>query len=107
MDERGDGFSALVLTHIAASRDDVDGLLAAAGSAGGQVTGEALRRALHRPRRLPLANRHISLTAVPAARLMNSGVQAVPVWIAVTYLTAWSWSAASITQWTELTGVWR
>ncbi|MEU8038448.1 VOC family protein [Streptosporangium sp. NPDC049078] len=43
VDEHGDGFSALVLTHIAASRDDVDALLAAAGSAGGRVTAAAAR----------------------------------------------------------------
>ncbi|WP_405677110.1 VOC family protein [Streptomyces sp. NBC_01511] len=43
VDERGDGFSALVLTHTAASRDDVDALLAAAGSAGGRITGAAAR----------------------------------------------------------------
>ncbi|CAM3696568.1 VOC family protein [Kibdelosporangium persicum] len=41
VDEHGDGFSALVLTHTAASRDDVDTLLAAADSAGGRVTAEA------------------------------------------------------------------
>ncbi|MFI0353309.1 VOC family protein [Actinomadura sp. 9N407] len=38
VDEHGDGFSALVLTHTAPSRDDVDTLLAAAASAGGRVT---------------------------------------------------------------------
>ncbi|MCC5580264.1 VOC family protein [Microtetraspora sp. AC03309] len=43
VDEHGDGFSALVLTHIAASRDDVDALLAAADSAGGRVTAAAAR----------------------------------------------------------------
>ena len=43
VDEHGDGFSALVLTHTAASRDDVDALLAAAGSAGGRVTAAAAR----------------------------------------------------------------
>ncbi|MFF5109869.1 VOC family protein [Streptosporangium sp. NPDC000509] len=43
VDEHGDGFSALVLTHVAASRDDVDALLAAAGSAGGRVTAAAAR----------------------------------------------------------------
>ncbi|MEU6719717.1 VOC family protein [Nonomuraea sp. NPDC046802] len=41
VDEHGDGFSALVLTHTAASRDDVDALLTAAGSAGGRVTAAA------------------------------------------------------------------
>ncbi|GAA3383830.1 VOC family protein [Cryptosporangium minutisporangium] len=41
VDEHGDGFSALVLTHTAASRDDVDALLAAAASAGGRVTAAA------------------------------------------------------------------
>ncbi|MFJ4767654.1 VOC family protein [Streptomyces uncialis] len=39
VDENGDGFSALVLTHTAASRDDVDTLLSAVGPAGGRVTG--------------------------------------------------------------------
>ncbi|WP_051752939.1 VOC family protein [Streptosporangium amethystogenes] len=43
VDEHGDGFSALVLTHIAASRDDVDALLTAADSAGGRVTAAAAR----------------------------------------------------------------
>jgi predicted lactoylglutathione lyase len=43
VDERGDGFSALVLTHTAPSRDEVDTLLAAAGSAGGRVTAAATR----------------------------------------------------------------
>ncbi|GAA0840167.1 VOC family protein [Streptosporangium amethystogenes subsp. fukuiense] len=43
VDEHGDGFSALVLTHIAASRDDVDALLSAADSAGGRVTAAAAR----------------------------------------------------------------
>ncbi|PSK98863.1 putative lactoylglutathione lyase [Murinocardiopsis flavida] len=43
VDERGDGFSALVLTHTAASRADVDGLLAAADSAGGRVAAAAAR----------------------------------------------------------------
>ncbi|MBK1786007.1 VOC family protein [Prauserella cavernicola] len=38
VDENGDGFSALVLTHTATSRADVDALLAAASSAGGRVT---------------------------------------------------------------------
>lgn len=41
VDEHGDGFSALVLTHTAASRADVDALLAAADSAGGRVTAAA------------------------------------------------------------------
>ncbi|APU15097.1 MULTISPECIES: VOC family protein [Actinoalloteichus] len=35
--EVGDGFSALVLTHLAGSREEVDALLAAAESAGGRV----------------------------------------------------------------------
>lgn len=38
VDEHGDGFSAVVLTHVAASRVEVDALLAAADSAGGRVT---------------------------------------------------------------------
>ena len=41
VDGDGDGFSALVLTHSAASRDDVDALLAAAGSAGGRIVAAA------------------------------------------------------------------
>ncbi len=41
--EHGDGFSALVLTHTAASRDEVDALLAAAASAGGRITAAAAR----------------------------------------------------------------
>lgn len=41
VDERGSGFSALVLAHAAASRDNVDALLAAADSAGGRVTATA------------------------------------------------------------------
>ncbi|GGO72058.1 VOC family protein [Nonomuraea cavernae] len=41
VDEHGDGFSALVLTHTAATCDDVDALLAAADSAGGRVTAPA------------------------------------------------------------------
>ncbi|MCM2387270.1 VOC family protein [Streptomyces albipurpureus] len=41
VDEHGDGFSALVLTHTAGSRDDVDTLLRAAHSAGGRVTAAA------------------------------------------------------------------
>ncbi|PZG17547.1 bleomycin resistance protein [Micromonospora craterilacus] len=41
VDEHGDGFSALVLTHTAASRDGVDTLLAAAAAAGGRVTAAA------------------------------------------------------------------
>ncbi|MBE1533186.1 VOC family protein [Actinomadura algeriensis] len=43
VDEHGDGFSALVLTHSAASRDEVDALLAAAHSAGGRITAPAAR----------------------------------------------------------------
>lgn len=43
VDERGDGFSGLVLTHTAASRADVDALLAAAESAGGRVTAAAVQ----------------------------------------------------------------
>ena len=43
VDEDGGGFSALVLTHTVASRDDVDTLLAAAGRAGGRTTGAATR----------------------------------------------------------------
>ncbi|WP_068160333.1 VOC family protein [Rhodococcus phenolicus] len=38
VDEHGDGAGTLVLTHTAASRDDVDALLAAAHSSGGRVT---------------------------------------------------------------------
>jgi uncharacterized glyoxalase superfamily protein PhnB len=37
----GDGFSALVLTHIATSREDVDALLAAAAESGGRITAPA------------------------------------------------------------------
>ncbi|WP_068927713.1 VOC family protein [Planobispora rosea] len=37
----GDGFPAMVLTHTAASRDDVDALLTAAAAAGGHVTAAA------------------------------------------------------------------
>ncbi len=43
VDGNGDGFSALVLTHRVASRDDVDALLAAAGSAGGRIVASAAR----------------------------------------------------------------
>lgn len=38
VDERGDGFSALLLTHGAASTGDVDRLLSCAASTGGHVT---------------------------------------------------------------------
>ncbi|MDN5913904.1 MAG: VOC family protein [Pseudonocardia sp.] len=38
VDENGDGFSAVVLTHTAASRDDLDTLLKAADTAGGRIT---------------------------------------------------------------------
>lgn len=38
VDGWGDGFSAAVLAHAAASRDEVDALLAAAESAGGRIT---------------------------------------------------------------------
>ncbi|MEQ4302090.1 VOC family protein [Plantactinospora sp. B6F1] len=41
VDEHGDGFSAVVLTHTAASRAEVDTLLTAADSAGGRVTADA------------------------------------------------------------------
>lgn len=37
----GHGFTAVVLTHVAASPDEVDSLLAAAATAGGRVTAEA------------------------------------------------------------------
>ncbi|MFV2177994.1 VOC family protein [Actinomadura sp. LOL_016] len=43
VDEHGDGFSGLVLTHTAASRADVDALLADAESAGGRVTSAAVQ----------------------------------------------------------------
>ncbi|OQO92707.1 hypothetical protein B1813_11155 [Saccharomonospora piscinae] len=45
VDERGDGFSAVVLAHTAASRDDLDALLKAAAAAGGRVTAPASRTA--------------------------------------------------------------
>ncbi|ASO20484.1 putative glyoxalase superfamily protein PhnB [Actinoalloteichus hoggarensis] len=41
--EAGDGFAALVLTHLAASPTEVDRLLAAAAAAGGRVTAPARR----------------------------------------------------------------
>jgi predicted lactoylglutathione lyase len=41
VDQEGDGFPAMVLTHRAASDEDVDALLAAAVSAGGRITTEA------------------------------------------------------------------
>ncbi|WP_205718369.1 VOC family protein [Actinomadura sp. WMMA1423] len=41
VDRHGDGFSALVLTHTVTSHVEVDELLAAARSAGGQVTAPA------------------------------------------------------------------
>ncbi|GIH97043.1 VOC family protein [Planobispora siamensis] len=43
VEEDGHGFPAVVLTHIAASRDDVDTLLKTADSAGGRVTVAAAR----------------------------------------------------------------
>ncbi|WP_226355263.1 MULTISPECIES: VOC family protein [unclassified Pseudonocardia] len=43
VDAHGDGFSAAMLTHTAASRDDLDGLLKAADAAGGTVTAPATR----------------------------------------------------------------
>ncbi|MFJ6570124.1 VOC family protein [Streptomyces sp. NPDC091292] len=43
VDERGDGFSALALTHTAASRTDVDALLAAADEAGAETTAATTR----------------------------------------------------------------
>lgn len=41
VEERGDGFSALALTHTTASPEGVDALLAAVGPAGGRVTAPA------------------------------------------------------------------
>lgn len=41
VDERGDGFAAVVLTHAAASPDEVDALLSAAAAAGARVTAAA------------------------------------------------------------------
>ncbi|MFE5858508.1 VOC family protein [Streptomyces sp. NPDC056500] len=43
VDPRGDGFSALLLTHTAASRAEVDALLAAADSAWGRAVAGAAR----------------------------------------------------------------
>ncbi|MFC4059574.1 VOC family protein [Planomonospora corallina] len=43
VDEHGSGFPAAVLTHTAASRDEVDALLRTADSAGGRVTAAAAR----------------------------------------------------------------
>jgi uncharacterized protein len=40
VDEDGDGFSAVILGHVAATRGDVDALLTAARAAGGTVTRE-------------------------------------------------------------------
>ena len=43
VDAHGDGFSAAVLTHTAASRDDLDSLLKAADAAGGTIARPATR----------------------------------------------------------------
>ena len=42
VDENGDGFSTVVLTHTAASRDEVDALLETVDTAGGRVTVAAI-----------------------------------------------------------------
>ncbi|WP_043626779.1 VOC family protein [Nonomuraea candida] len=39
----GDGFSAMVFTHLAGSRDEVDAILAAAAAGGGRITTPAAR----------------------------------------------------------------